>query len=91
MILGGVGGGASTKEDCPNKLFVMEKKIINVKNNFSVFIVKKLKEQYYKKKIKNTLYCKTSNIALAFNKHSSYSFEGSDKEVMALPTEKETY
>ncbi|PIF59985.1 hypothetical protein CLU99_3225 [Flavobacterium sp. 2] len=37
------------------------------------------------------LYCKTSCIALALSKHSSYSFSGIDSDVIALPTEKETY
>ena len=49
------------------------------------------KKQYYKKIKQKTIYLKTSNMALAFNKHSSYSFSGSDNEVIALPTEKETY
>ena len=30
-------------------------------------------------------------MALAFSKHSSYSFSGSDNEVIALPTENERY
>ena len=30
-------------------------------------------------------------MARAFKKHSSYSFSGSDFEVMALPTENDTY
>ena len=42
-------------------------------------------------KLKNYLLNKTSNIAFAFSKHSSYSFSGIDSEVMALPTEKDKY
>ncbi|RED26164.1 hypothetical protein BD847_0075 [Flavobacterium cutihirudinis] len=50
---------------------------------------KKKSAQSAKSVAKN--YCKTSCIALAFNKHSSYSFSGSESDVMALPTENETY
>lgn len=42
-------------------------------------------------KIHKIDYCKTSNIAFALSKHSSCSFSGIDREVIALPTEKDKY
>ena len=41
--------------------------------------------------VQNKFYANTLFIALALSKHSSYSCSGTDKAVMALPTEKERY